>query len=42
MVDWWDKLGGTFYHPETHGKLDVGEHQFKSVHELMREAMKQK
>jgi len=36
MVDWWDKLGGTFYDPRKHGKLDLGEESFVPVHEQIR------
>lgn len=34
MVDWWDKWGGTYYHPKEHGDVGVGEHEFKTAREL--------
>eukprot|EP00929_Paragymnodinium_shiwhaense_P007389 TRINITY_DN11128_c0_g1_i2.p1 TRINITY_DN11128_c0_g1~~TRINITY_DN11128_c0_g1_i2.p1 ORF type:complete len:402 (-),score=66.19 TRINITY_DN11128_c0_g1_i2:159-1313(-) len=33
MVDWWDRLGGTYYHPNTSG-VTLSESQFVSVREL--------
>eukprot|EP00930_Biecheleria_cincta_P006082 TRINITY_DN107063_c0_g1_i1.p1 TRINITY_DN107063_c0_g1~~TRINITY_DN107063_c0_g1_i1.p1 ORF type:complete len:333 (-),score=30.52 TRINITY_DN107063_c0_g1_i1:53-1051(-) len=42
MVDWWDKLGGTFYHPKVHGDVGVGEHEFKTASELCKASAKGK
>lgn len=34
LVDWWDRLGGTFYNPKQHGDIGLGEDQFGKVREV--------
>mmetsp|Transcript_56708 Transcript_56708/g.132546 ORF Transcript_56708/g.132546 Transcript_56708/m.132546 type:complete len:335 (-) Transcript_56708:140-1144(-) len=41
MVDWWDRLGGTYYHPQEHGPLSLGEAEFRSVRALRKDWGKQ-
>lgn len=42
MVDWWDRLGGSYYHPKEHGVIGVGEKEFASVRELQQKARSDK
>lgn len=37
MVDWWDRLGGTYYHPSI-SNIKLSEDQFVSVRELKQQA----
>ena len=34
MVDWWDRIGGTYYNPQEHVGLSLGEAEFRSVRTL--------
>lgn len=34
MVDWWDRLGGTFYSPKEHGNIGLSEDEFRSARVL--------
>jgi sterol desaturase/sphingolipid hydroxylase (fatty acid hydroxylase superfamily) len=36
MVDWWDRLGGTYYHPKEHGDIGVREGEFTEARVLRR------
>ncbi|CAJ1453940.1 unnamed protein product [Effrenium voratum] len=31
MVDWWDRLGGTYYNPEQHGNIGLSEEEFRGT-----------
>jgi sterol desaturase/sphingolipid hydroxylase (fatty acid hydroxylase superfamily) len=35
MVDWWDRLGGTYYDPRVHGNIGMGEAQFTPASNLI-------